>query len=155
MQPTRRAATLLAVAAVALLVAGGLALASRRGPTPLRRAQAVAADVGRFDSGRRAGDALAEISALVEDDARRCTGDDAPRGTTDDEPGCQARYAFAGWTRVAAAGALRCTAPGRADLRAAVVGHLDVLAELAPDDAAPPPLPPLPDCATLGRRPRP
>lgn len=144
----------MAAAVVAAVVVGGLAIAVSGQAPPLDRAEALAGDPDRFGSGREAGDTLAQISALVEEAAVDCRGAGPVSGEGDPAaPSCQARFAFAGWTRVAAAGALRCTAPGRAELRASVVDHLDALADLDADASSDetPPLPALPACASVGR----
>jgi hypothetical protein len=138
-----------------LLVGAGGALAAiavamlafvliRPAPSPLDRAARLAGDAERFGSGRDAGDTLARISFLTEEDAEACVARHGP------VPACDARFAAAGWARVAAARALGCTAPGRTELRRSAARHLAAVASLRPSpsaEAVPEP-PPLPSCST-------
>jgi hypothetical protein len=113
------------VALVITLVAVAVAIVlTRPSPSALGRAQDLADDAAHFAAGREAGDTLARISSLLEDDAEAC------RDRHGLVPACEARFSAAAWARVAAATALSCTAPGRTELRRAAVDHLAAVAAL-------------------------
>lgn len=150
--PPQKRSLVIAVVVAALLAGGAGLLASRSlgDRSPLSRAADIAADRDRFDSGEEAARALAAISELLERAAEGCRGDAGDDLAAEGgDARCQATFALAGWTRVAAVGATRCTAPGRSQLRADTAEALQALDSMDDGDE-PPRLARLPDCAALG-----
>ena len=138
----RRRRLALVAPAIALVVVGAVAFVlTRPAPSALGQARDLADDAARFTAGREAGDTLARISVLLEDDAETC------RDRHGQVPACEARFSAAAWARVAAATALSCTAPGRTELRRAAVEHLAAVAALRMSSTVDVPEPPgLPRC---------
>jgi hypothetical protein len=127
------------VVAVAAAVAGGAALVLTRGPDdPVDRAIEIARPTGGYDTGLEAGRTLARVASALNDGIRDCD-----RSTEPDR--CAALGAASGYVQVTAATVVRCTAPGRAEARQAVLELLEDLRARRPGDP-PPPTPELPRC---------
>lgn len=133
---------MLVALAITLVVVAAAFVLTRPSPSPLGQARGLADDAAHFATGREAGDTLARISVLLEDDAEAC------RDRHGSVPTCDARFSAAAWARVAAATALFCTAPGRTELRRDAVEHLAAVGALpmsSTSDEVPEP-PGLPRC---------
>jgi hypothetical protein len=124
-----RLAVALVVASVALLAACG------DEPTRVERAIDVLDDEDRFTTGEEAGEAMADVGALLQEEGTECRSADA------DAPRCDALLSASAAAQVTAARILTCTAPTRFEARTALADHLGALDE-DPVAAGPPPAPP-------------
>ncbi|HVM54448.1 MAG TPA: hypothetical protein VM262_14750 [Acidimicrobiales bacterium] len=132
----------IAIASVLVAVAAGVAVAGRGGDASgVPAAVEVLEDTGRFTTAVEAGDALAEVGALLQLDARRCRDRDVA-GTRD----CDGLFAAAAAAQVFAAHVLGCTAPGRHEARIGLLAHLSELEWAAEEGATRPPPPSPPAC---------
>ncbi len=127
--------------AAAVLVVSGAMLWWPSEPTTdaLQRAAAVLDDGDRYRTAIAAGDALAEISGLLLDEARRCEPSrDAPRR-------CEAAAQAAAFAQALAVRVLDCTAPGRFEVRRVLGDHLTAIDLMEPLGPVPS-LPSVPAC---------
>lgn len=133
-------ARLVVALAVLALVLGGTALwwRSARPTDVLQQATSVLDDRSRHGTAMAAGDALAEISGMLLDEARRCQ-------RSGDGQRCDATAQVAAFAQALAVRVLDCTAPGRFEARRVLREHLAAIDAMGPRDPAPP-LPAVPTC---------
>ena len=123
---------------VPLVVATVVALAACGDePTRVERAVDVLEDDDRFTTGERAGEAMADVGALLQEEGTEC------RSADPEAPRCDALLSASAAAQVTAARILGCTAPGRFEARTALADHLRAVDD-DPRTAGPPPAPP--DC---------
>ena len=122
-----------------VLVAAAAVTVTACGADPSRVERAIAAldDEDRFATGEQAGDAMADVGALLQEEGTACRASDA------DAPRCDALLAASAAAQVPAARIIACTAPGRFEARTALADHLRAVDD-DPRTAGPPPAPP--DC---------
>jgi ABC-type nickel/cobalt efflux system permease component RcnA len=138
----RRAALIVGV--VLLAVLGAVVIVRARSSVDgVASARRVLQKDGRFVNGPAAGNAFADVSHLLLNDAKSC----AHRHATSDRR-CSARFSAAAYTSVAAFSLLGCTAPGVYEARRSVLSELDgiVLVDRAGGRMAPPRIPDVPKC---------
>jgi hypothetical protein len=123
---------------IALVVAAAVTMAAcGEDRSRLDEAIDVLDDADRFATGDEAGEAMADVGALLQEEGTECRSADpvAPR--------CDALLAASAAAQVTAARIIACTAPGRFEARTALAGHLRAVSD-DPRGAGPPPAPP--DC---------
>jgi hypothetical protein len=134
----------LVVGVLLLAVLGTVVIARvRSGADGVTSARRVLQKDGRFVNGPAAGNAFADVSHLLLNDAKSCSHHHA---TSDRR--CSARFSAAAYTSVAAFSLVGCTAPGMYEARRSVLTELDaiVLVDRAGGRMAPPRIPDVPKC---------
>ena len=125
-----RLVALVVVAAVTVTACGD-------DPSRLEQAVEVLDDEDRCGTGEEAGEAMADVGALLQEEGTEC------RAADPDAPRCDALLAASAAAQVTAARIISCTAPGRFEARTALADHLRAV-DADPRAAGPPPAPP--DC---------
>ena len=118
-----------------MLLLAALAVAGCGQPSRLERAEQILDDEDRFTTGLDAGEALADVGALLQEAGVAC------RERSPDSPRCSALLSASAAAQVMAVRIITCTAPGRFEGRMALLDHVRAV-EDDPDRAGPPPAPP-------------